>query len=172
MLRNSIASLIIGASLFVWLTPALAKDYHIYLVRHAEKQTGQDPQLTLCGQERAEQLAIILASIELEKIYSTKTRRTLATATPTAQQKGLPIVSYQGKNLDELVMQLHQNKQSALVVGHSNTTPVVAGKLIDKTLSVLDESEYSQLYQVSLDSEQPITQGKMTIFHQPLSCGK
>jgi len=61
--------------------------YSIYLIHHAEKQLDKDdPALTQCGQYRARQLASILENAKIKKIFSTRYKRTMATATPLAQQ--------------------------------------------------------------------------------------
>lgn len=52
----------------------------IYPVRHAEKivHCTKDPALTLCGKERAQALADMFRSIDLNRIYSSDTTATLA----------------------------------------------------------------------------------------------
>ena len=63
----------------------------IYVVRHAEKETGidpttmktiTDPPLSLPGQERALALKQQLSGKNVQHIYSTNTLRTISTAKP------------------------------------------------------------------------------------------
>ena len=61
----------------------------IYLVRHAEKAAGDDPDLTVVGRARADILANELKQAGLTAIYSTDTRRTRQTALPIAKATGL-----------------------------------------------------------------------------------
>jgi broad specificity phosphatase PhoE len=149
-----------------------AKAFTLYLVRHAEKQVdkGSDPGLTDCGKQRASQLAKMLASVTLDAVYSTNTSRTIATAQPVANQLGLAITAYHGRALDELVSLLLKRQQNALIVGHSNTTAEVAAKLLNTSLPTIEEHEYSLLYQLTLDTEKPATDSRLTLLHQPLSC--
>ena len=64
----------------------------IYVVRHAEKQTGvnnsmmsADPDLTDAGKARAKKMAEMLASKSITAVYATPYKRTQQTAEPTAQ---------------------------------------------------------------------------------------
>src|SRR5688572_30206280 len=65
----------------------------VILVRHAERPSGADPELSADGRARAESLAVALARTEIHAIIHTQFRRTQQTAQPLATQKGLtPIV--------------------------------------------------------------------------------
>jgi len=163
-------------------TSMATNDFTLYLVRHAEKQTNSaDPQLTTCGSARAEQLAAILSKAKIKKIYSTTYKRTMATATPLAKQQSLTINTYPPQNLKAFALQLIKQQQTALIVGHSNTTPQLAALLTGKTVSTrtnvtkqesdlwvdpLGENEYQMLYQIHF------LKGKseLTLLTQPLNC--
>ncbi len=128
--------------------------FTIYLVRHAEKELSaenpKDPPLTQCGEQRAESLAIFLKEVNLDVIYSTAYIRTKNTAQPAAKEKGKNVKYYDPKQLEDFAKVLIQNKQDALVVGHSNTTPVLAGLLLGEDLKPFDEHIYNRIYQVVL----------------------
>lgn len=128
--------------------------YSIYLVRHADKiitdKTNRNPTLTKCGQQRAQQLAVMLEHIPLERIYSTDFKRTQLTAKPVAKAKSLAITSYDPRNLTAISNTLINAKQNALVVGHNSTTNVIAGNLINETLAAIDHDEYDRVYQVTI----------------------
>lgn len=130
------------------------KIFTIYLVRHAEKEVSadhpKDPPLTPCGEQRAESLATFFGAIDLDVIYSTDYLRTKNTAQPVAQNKVKDIKYYDPKKLDDFAKLLLKNEQDALVVGHSNTTPVLAGLLVGEELASFDESIYNRIYQVVL----------------------
>jgi len=159
-----------------------ASDFTLYLVRHAEKQANSsDPQLTTCGTERAKQLATLLSKVQIKTIYSTAYNRTMATATPLAIQKNLTINTYAPQNLKAFALQLKKQKQTALIVGHSNTTPQLTALLTDKVVSTsssfpkgeedqwlapLGEKDYQMLYQIDFFNDQT----KLTLLTQPLSC--
>ena len=63
-------------------------DTTIYLVRHAEKQAGDNPDLTVVGRARADILSRELQDAGLTEVWSTDTIRTIETAKPTATRAG------------------------------------------------------------------------------------
>ncbi len=121
-----------------------------YLVRHAEKDTvkKEDPMLTAEGERRAEELANIFKQTRIDEVYSTIYMRTLMTGEPVTKSKGLSIKPYDPKELKAFAEQLKNNEsiQSALIIGHSNTTPKLVGFLADAELEKIDESDYDNLY--------------------------
>lgn len=119
----------------------------IYLVRHAEKASGQDPHLTIVGRARAEILAAELADADLTAIYSTDTHRTRETAAPTAKSHGLTVLPYDASNLETFVNVLRATPGNILVVGHSNTTPELVKALGGKPgAPIVEATEYDRLY--------------------------
>ena len=124
----------------------------IYLVRHSEKDLlsndHSDPPLSKCGEQRSESLSVFLREVNLDVIYSTDYNRTRKTALPTALSKGLIIKKYNSQQLEEFSKSLINNKQDVLVVGHSNTTAVLAGLLVGKELEAFDLDIYDRIYQV------------------------
>lgn len=141
--------------------------FTIYLVRHAEKESASaDPPLTPCGLERAESLCGFFRDVPLEAVYSTNYQRTQSTASPTASSKDLTVKDYKAHALNELMEVLLQNKQDALVVGHSNTTAALAGLLIEAELNDIDLSIYNRIYQVVISNEG----GRLHILHASFYC--
>jgi len=126
----------------------------IYLVRHAEKQAGSDPALTEAGAARAGRLAAQLADARLQAVYATDTARAQETARPAADDHGLEITAYDAQDLARFAQALKQAGQTALVVGHSNTTPQLAELLGGEPGPEMDESDYDRLYAVSLTDGQ------------------
>ena len=158
--------LIIGFYLFSFSSFAV-DSYSIYLVRHAEKLTDvKDPALTACGVRRADQLANMLSNTDITEIYSTSYQRTMQTATPLANQQKMAIRNYNPKQLEQFAFQLKQKRENALVVGHSNTTPMLVELLAKQKVAPLTEQDYQYLYQVQFVNDQPM----LTIFKQPLNC--
>lgn len=126
------------------------------LVRHAEKQEGDDPQLTPEGQARAERLSQQLKNEEIAAVYSTAFNRTMSTAQPTAKSHQLGITTYSPSNPTELARQLisKHRGQKVLIVGHSNSTPTLANALSGtKKLSRFDESDYGNIVTVSINGK-------------------
>ncbi|REG92104.1 phosphoglycerate mutase family protein [Algoriphagus antarcticus] len=128
----------------------------IYIVRHAEKQlTGDDPELSVAGNVRAQKLAQILADKEITHIFSTVYKRTRLTATSTANEAGVEIETYDPKNHDALVELLRDLEGNILIVGHSNTVGQVANYFVGdgEKYGDLEDSEYNYIYVVTLEKE-------------------
>jgi len=164
--QKSLSILLITSLLLV--TPSWAEEsFSIFLVRHAEKQTGEkNPSLTTCGLFRAKQLATLLSQSKVSSVYSTSYQRTMQTAQPLAKLNNVPVKNYNPKHLEQLALQLTQQKETVLIVGHSNTTPLLTELLIDRKVTPLTEEDYQFLYQVQFIGEQK----NLTVFKQPLNC--
>ncbi|MDW3209856.1 MAG: phosphoglycerate mutase family protein [Reichenbachiella sp.] len=151
-------------------TPTSEEPFTIYLVRHAEKdvsdKTNSDPTLTPCGEERAESLAVFFDQVALEKVYSSDYIRTKDTANPTAESKNKDLTLYNPGELNTIAQVLLERKENALVVGHSNTTGVLAGLLCDQKIEPFDESIYNRIYQVVISDKTP----QLQVFHTAFSC--
>jgi broad specificity phosphatase PhoE len=144
--------------------------FTIYLVRHAEKDLSannpSDPPLTSCGERRSEKLSTFFGAVDLDAVYSTDYTRTKSTAQPTAQSKKLEVIEYDGGSLEEFSKCLLKKKQDALVVGHSNTTAVLAGLLADQELGEFDLSIYNRVYQVVIYKGD----GRLHLLHTAFDC--
>ncbi|MBL4659870.1 MAG: histidine phosphatase family protein [Alcanivoracaceae bacterium] len=130
----------------------------IYLVRHAEKAKGENPELTKKGEQRAQQLAYLLEQANVTHIYSTQYKRTLQTAQPLIDKTGLSIEYYDPSQLQEFAQKLKATQGNILVVGHSNTTPQLVELLSGQEVKALTEADYGDVYQVSLINKQTIMQ--------------
>ena len=129
--------------------PAPLPAADIYLVRHAEKTRdgSPDPALTELGRERARNLATVLRSAGIERIFSSDYERTRATAAPLAKELDLEIEIYDPGALEPFAKQLLELQQNTLVVGHSNTTPELAELMDgDGGTPIVEEWEYDRLY--------------------------
>lgn len=137
---------------------AIATEHEIYLVRHAEKQTGDNPALTDAGQTRANTLADLLSDKGLTEIYSTDYKRTLQTAAPIAERTRLEVKLYDASDLEAFAEVLKAKQGVILVVGHSNTTPPLAAALGGAPGTPIDEStEYDRLYVIDLTGVEPVS---------------
>jgi broad specificity phosphatase PhoE len=146
--------------------------YTVYLVRHAEKDLSnpgnKNPKLLPCGTHRAESLAETFKDIDLKTVYSTNFERTRSTATPTAVAKNLEVQIYNPDQLGALYSLITDRKHNALIVGHSDTTNVLAGKLAGIVLAEIDEAEYDRLYQVVIAGGS----ANLQMLHQSFRCAK
>ena len=123
----------------------------VYLIRHAEKAGGNNPDLTLEGQSRAQKLAHFFEEIRLDDIYSTDTRRTLQTVEPLSQSQRLRVQKYEGDKLDQLTRRLLRGRKGGtfLVVGHADTTPKLAGLLTNSPpLPQFGDNDYDNLWMI------------------------
>jgi len=128
---------------------ALATPEHIYLSRHMEKQpTGQDPQLTSCGLAQAAALAKLLQQYRLTGVYHTPYQRTRQTAQALAVNEDR-LHSYNPADLSAFSQQLLQQQGILVVIGHSNTTPVLASLISKQQVPALDEQHYGRVYHLS-----------------------
>ncbi|MCX6316812.1 MAG: phosphoglycerate mutase family protein [Bacteroidetes bacterium] len=133
----------------------------IYVVRHAEKATGidpetmqtiKDPPLTYEGQERALALKQMLSGKNIKHIYSTNTLRTISTAKPLKELfLKVPLQLYSSKpdSMDMFIQQLKAiRKGNTLVVGHSNTVDDIANKICGTKVVAADlkDSEYDNIF--------------------------
>jgi hypothetical protein len=88
-------------------------------------------------------------------VYSTNYKRTLSTALPTAVHNKLTIKIYHPFKIDMLQFLKDTKGKSVLVVGHSNTTPGFANKLIAKEIyQDIDDNNNANLYIVTIDGKQ------------------
>jgi probable phosphoglycerate mutase len=149
-------TLCILAIVFVLVVPALQASEQsplvVFLVRHAEKgDQGRDPELSAAGRERAAVLASVLRSADIEHVHSSDFIRTRATAEPTATEYGLQVELYDAGDLPALADELREQGGRHLVVGHSDTTPIMVALLGGKPGSAIDEKgEYDRLYIVTI----------------------
>ena len=151
--------IVILACCFIGNTTASDTDnsYTLYLVRHAEKQSdgSRDPALTEAGRNRSEQLANWFQDKGITEIWSSDYKRTRDTANPLVTRLSLELSIYDPRNLADLVKELSHQQRTALIVGHSNTTPELARLLCDCFIEDMDESEYDRLIVISVVGSRP-----------------
>lgn len=148
------------------------KIFTIYLVRHSEKDYSSnelsDLPLSKCGIKRSKNLSYILRDVNLNAIYSTNYIRTKNTALPTAEAKELTIKNYNANDLVGLSKLLISLKEDALIVGHSNTTGVLAGLLIGEELGAFDLDIYDRIYQVIVHKNK----SRLQLLHSGFLCNE
>ena len=144
--------------------------FTIYLIRHSEKdllsEDQLDPPLTTCGIERSEYIGSYFEDINIKNVYSTNYLRTIKTAMPTALSKKVSIQYYNPNNLKLFSEQLINSKQNSIVVGHSNTTPILAGLLIGKDMNPFNEDIYNRIYKVIISQNNK----KLFVFETSFDC--
>lgn len=102
----------------------------IYVMRHLQAGTGQDPALTEEGSRQAQKLAGWFGGKPAPRtIYASTLRRARETAAPLAAKLGLTPKLYDPTNTDALVAAVSAETGHVLVVGHSNTVPDIVERL-------------------------------------------
>ncbi|MFD0762259.1 phosphoglycerate mutase family protein [Lutibacter aestuarii] len=126
-----------------------------YLIRHAEKdrtnKTNTNPNLTEIGLQRAQNWAKVFKNVTFDFIYTTNYKRTIQTAQPTALSANLEILFYNPRDLYNEEFKEKTTGKTVLIVGHSNTTPQFANKILGiQKYSDIDDTNNANLYIITL----------------------
>lgn len=155
-------------------TSAMAQS--VYLVRHAEKaDASSDPVLSEAGQARAAALAQALAGAHPGHIFTSPLQRTRLTAAPTAEVHSVTIepVGFEGGTaahvaaIAERVRALPDDAV-VLVVGHSNTIPLIARALGYAEAADMPDCEYDRMTFLHLAGDE--THSQVTRYGAPTTC--
>lgn len=128
----------------------------IVLVRHAEKDASvannPDPELSAEGRERAIKLMNFVKRYKPHEIFSTNYKRTRQTAEPIAAERKKEIQTYDPAKQADLVAKIMASTTNHnLIVGHSNTIPVLANLIAKKEVfRNLLETEYGVVWVIRL----------------------
>ena len=125
----------------------------VVLVRHAEKALAPDDDVGLseAGRARAEALAQALAGLRPEAIVISQFRRTRETAAPLADSQTLtPIVvpteSDTAAHARRVADVVRTAGRAVVVVGHSNTVPLIIRALGGPALPEICDTEYAHVF--------------------------
>lgn len=131
----------------------------IIFVRHAEQTSHveADPSLSDAGKRRVAELTRQLADADvvagIDAIWTTDLKRSIETAQPLADQLDLPINLYPASDTEtvlETILKNHKGK-IVLVVGHSNTLPVMIANLgASKKVPPIALNEFDNIYIISI----------------------
>jgi broad specificity phosphatase PhoE len=131
----------------------------VILVRHAEKEivppSNKDPNLSAAGLERAEELRRMFGDAGITAIYATQYKRTQQTVKPLADKLGVQVTKIEAKETAELVKQLRARPagQTIFIAGHNNTVPEIIAVLGGPQMPIIPETEYDNLYVLTVPSE-------------------
>ncbi|MEN9571062.1 MAG: hypothetical protein RL172_2293 [Bacteroidota bacterium] len=141
---------------------AAGKRSTIYIVRHGEKQSGDDPDLTAEGKQRAGQLASVLKNKKIRRIYVSEFKRTQQTADSMRIQLGIDTVQYLADTsctaLFAAITRNNDWNSSILIVSHSNIMQKIIYKLgiSDFPQANIPAAEFDNLYRVSQKKKQAV----------------
>ena len=131
----------------------------IFIVRHAEKETGKDPLLTAAGNTRAGDLMRALQNEGIQKIYVSQYRRTQNTGDSLRLQLKIDTVHYLADtlcdNLINTIMEHSDFGKTILIIAHSNTVPQIIRKLgvTDYPFGDLPDNEFDNLFVITYKKE-------------------
>jgi len=139
-------------SIFLLVVAAAEAAPVIFVVRHAEKAitAGNDPDLSVAGQKRAEALARILKDSQISAVLVTEFKRTQETAAPTARAAHVTPTVVSANDVPGLIGKLRALNGNALVVGHGNTIPELVKALGVATPISIPDDDYTEILVVSL----------------------
>ena len=150
----------LGSAVLLILTLAIdaTAQQTVFVVRHAERadaaiggspMMAADPDLSDAGKARAASLAVMLKDADVKAIFTTEFKRTQQTAEPLAKALGITIVTVAAGDPAKLLQALKAAGGNALVVGHSNTVPVLLNGLGVSTPVTIGDSDYDNLFVVT-----------------------
>lgn len=153
-----IVALALGACATAQRTPGseaalVTAPKQVFVIRHLQKGSGDDPSLTAEGAANAQRLAEILDGKGIVAIFATPTRRAMETAAPLARRLGLPVTPYNPRDPDALVEAVAAVPGPVLVVGHSNTVAELVGRFGGTPPAPLTEEDYGTLFVVEPDGD-------------------
>ena len=127
----------------------------VILVRHAEKKVepnNQDPDLAPEGVERAQEIVRVFGNAGINAIYATQYKRTQQTVMPLSDRTGVAVTVLESSQPEELVQRIQTSLrgQTIFIAGHNNTVPKMASLLSGETFPVIPESEYDNLFIVTV----------------------
>lgn len=135
----------------------------IVVVRHAERETGQgDDSLSAAGRARAEKLVFVLQDVGVTDVLTSDRKRTVETAVPLVKARSLtpqivPIEDAMGGDAAassqvaatvKAIAALPANAR-VLIVGHSNTVPLLLKALGVAEPVTIPDTEFDNLFVVA-----------------------
>jgi 2,3-bisphosphoglycerate-dependent phosphoglycerate mutase len=129
----------------------------VILIRHAEKvidPNNNDVDLSPAGQQRAQELVRMFADTGINAIYATQYKRTQETVKPLADKLGLPVTIVNSKGTADLLTQIKSkySGQTIFIAGHNSTVPEIIHALGGPQYPTIPESEYDNLFVVTVYS--------------------
>jgi phosphohistidine phosphatase SixA len=143
-------------------TTLLGKHSNIYIVRHAEKLSGDDPLLTEDGNKRAGDLMRQLKDKKISRIYVSEFKRTQNTGDSLRIQLGIDTVQINADtscaSLFAAITKHNDWNKSILIITHSNIIQKVIYKLgiTEFPQENIPAAEFDNLYIVSLKNKKAV----------------
>ncbi len=165
------------ATVLSMITVGSAMAQTVILVRHAEKaDASSDPVLSEAGQRRAVDLAVALSDADLTHVFTSPLQRTVLTARLTAEAHAInpEVISFEGGTEAHILriadrIRALPDDAVVLVVGHSNTVPLIARALGETGASDMADCEYDRMTVITVqdDGDSPAVIGR---YGEPANC--
>ena len=126
--------------------PAVAAPPTIYVMRHLQRDAGNDPSLNALGQANAGRLAGWFGHDRPRAIFVTPYKRARETVAPLAAKLGVTPQDYDPRDTAKLVAAVRAVKGPVLIVGHSNTTPAIVRALGGPDAPELADDDYARIW--------------------------
>jgi broad specificity phosphatase PhoE len=142
---------LLSIALFACAAPDAEAQRAVFIVRHAEKlDHSDDPPLSAQGISRSRALADMLRSAGVTHVFTTEYLRTQATAGPLAKRLSIKPATVKARDISGIVSHLRALPADAvvLVVGHSNTVPLILTRLGWSQTIDLHDRDYDDLFLV------------------------
>jgi phosphohistidine phosphatase SixA len=151
-MRNLFLRILLPAIFLCQFLAAQENARTVFLVRHAEKaSTAADALLSPAGQQRAECLANTLKDAGIKQIFVTDVKRTQQTAEPLAKLLKITPAPVPARDTATLLRDItYGGTGNVLVVGHSDTLPVVIARLKAGSIKPIGDDEYDRLFVINL----------------------
>ena len=122
----------------------------VFVVRHFQAQSGEDPGLTEIGRHQAQLLANWFEKSDRPSaIFVTPYRRSQETAAPLAASLRIRPIVYDPSDNEALVEAVKAKGGNVLVVGHSNTVPDIVERLGGARPAQIQHHEHGDIWRVS-----------------------
>lgn len=131
----------------------------LILVRHAEKAIvppeNKDPDLSLAGEARAQELARMFGDSGVTAIFATQYKRTQQSVKPLADKLGITVNKVEAKETATLVKQIRARGAGEVIfiAGHNNTVPEIIAAMGGPKLPIIPETEFDNLYILTVQSD-------------------
>jgi len=123
----------------------------VFFVRHGEKVSeAKDAVLSDIGKQRAMCLAGVLADAGVETILASDVQRTQQTAQPLADRLHEKLTIIPAADTAKWVSEIKSAPGNTLVVGHSDTLPMIIQQLTGKAVKI-GSGDYDDLFVVTFD---------------------
>ena len=133
---------------YCWYSPVAT----VFLVRHAERLNDSDTtSISEVGIERAKDLAHAVSVAGIQRIYVSEKARTLQTAFPASSQLGVMSAAITANEINRYADSVKAHRgENILIVGHSDTVPLIIGKLGVSPPPTIGGSEFDNLFVVTV----------------------